>query len=183
MNTVGSITGTRQFNAAGGYEKKADAPKTAKTAFTVCSSGGKHAVLLDRDALHSAANAQTGESFNVYRSESYTKENPIYLIKGTDRNGVPFETEINAGEIDLRNCSGIELAVQHIEAEGGKMSAKEWLQTSIMEHESGGSVFEKQNYRNILERLLEEMKSLGAWDSYLGYKWFLEGSLAYQERR
>lgn len=46
---------------------------------------------------------------SVFKAESFTPENPVMLVKGTDTDGSTFEVEINANEINPRNASFIEL--------------------------------------------------------------------------
>ena len=60
-----------------------------------CVRAGNQEVLLCSDALMSYASPQTGESVNIYRAENYSKENPIYVLKGLDASGNPFEQEVD----------------------------------------------------------------------------------------
>ena len=76
-----------------------------------CVQAGGQKVLLCQDALMSYASPQTGESVNIYRSKNYSADNPVYLLKGLDKDGREFEQEIHAQEIDPHNCSYNELMV------------------------------------------------------------------------
>ena len=48
-----------------------------------CVASGEQKVMLCQDALMSYASPQTGESVNIYRSDSYTVDNPIYIMKAS----------------------------------------------------------------------------------------------------
>ena len=45
------------------------------------------------DALFSIYDAKTGESANVYRADEYSEENPLYIVKGMDKNGNEYEQQ------------------------------------------------------------------------------------------
>ena len=78
--------------------------------FPVPNSSMPHTVL-DGDALVSAGFAIPGGWLNasVFKSENFTPENPIMLVKGTNTDGQRFEVEINANDVNPRNASFIEL--------------------------------------------------------------------------
>lgn len=63
--------------------------------------------MLCSDAIISYASPQTGESVNIYRSDNYSKDNPIYVIKGLDANGNPYEQEIDASRINPNHLKAI----------------------------------------------------------------------------
>lgn len=80
-----------------------------------CVAGGGQKVMLCSDAVMSYAIPQTGESVNIYRADNYSEDNPIYVIKGLDKNGTPYEQEIDAGKINPNHCSYNEMMVLNIE--------------------------------------------------------------------
>lgn len=73
----------------------------------------------------SYASPRTGESVNIYRAENYSKENPVYILKGLDASGNPFEREVDAGRIDPNRCSFNELMVLNVET--GHTSPDDYL--------------------------------------------------------
>lgn len=99
------------------------ATKTTKTGDEVqfsqnvmkCVASGDQKAMLCQDALMSYASPQTGESVNIYRSDSYTVDHPIYIIKGLDADGNAYEQEVDASKINPNRCSYNELMVLNVE--------------------------------------------------------------------
>ena len=53
-------------------------------------------VHIDPDAVFSIHHVKTGESANVYRADGFSEDNPVYLVKGTDKNGNEYEQKSEA---------------------------------------------------------------------------------------
>ena len=136
-----------------------------------CVAGGGQKVMLCSDAIMSYASPQTGESVNIYRADNYSKDNPIYVIKGLDAYGNPYEQEIDASQINPNHCSYNELMV--LNAETGHTSPSDYLHSVAMRDKSGtGSYFEAADYIAYAKEVMNGMKTLGSWDIYLSYdKW------------
>ena len=133
-----------------------------------CVAGGGKKVMLCSDAVMSYASPQTGESVNIYRANHYSKENPIYIIKGIDANGNAYEQEIDAGKIDPNHCSYNEMMVLNVET--GHTSPSDYLHSVAMRDKSGtGSYFESTDYIAHAKKVMSDMKTLGSWDRYLSY--------------
>ncbi|MDR1842012.1 MAG: hypothetical protein LBQ86_08865 [Holophagales bacterium] len=67
---------------------------------------------LDGKALLSGAFQMPGGGYvgiNVYKSENYSEDNPVMLVKGTNADGKPYEVEVNINDLNPRNASLIEL--------------------------------------------------------------------------
>lgn len=70
----------------GMYNPTSSATKTTKAGEEVefsknamkCVSAGGQSTMLCSDALMSYASPQTGESVNIYKSDSYSEDNPVY---------------------------------------------------------------------------------------------------------
>jgi hypothetical protein len=45
----------------------------------------------------------------VYKAESYTEDNPVFLVRGMNPDGSQFEQEINVNNVDSRNASFVEM--------------------------------------------------------------------------
>ena len=45
----------------------------------------------EAEALFSIHHVKTGESANVYWPDDYSEDNPVYLVKGTDKNGKEYD--------------------------------------------------------------------------------------------
>jgi hypothetical protein len=48
-------------------------------------------------------------SASVFKSENFSAQNPVMLVKGTDVGGKPFEVEININNVDPNNASFAEM--------------------------------------------------------------------------
>ena len=155
------------------------ATKTTKTGDEVqfsqnvmkCVAGGDQKAMLCQDALMSYASPQTGESVNIYRSDSYTEDNPIYIIKGLDADGNAYEQEVDASKINPNRCSYNELMVLNVET--GHTSPSDYLHAVAVQDKAGTDSFsESTNYIAYMEAVMKDMKMLGQWDTYLSYdKW------------
>ncbi len=168
LKNLGDTTQTAGKDSAGGVMK--------------CVRAGDQEVLLCSDALMSYASPQTGESVNIYRSENYTKENPVYLLKGLDAAGNPFEMEVNAGEIDPNHCSYNELMVLNVET--GHTSPSDYMHAVMARDKAGaGSYFDKMNYLAYAREIMNEKKMTGSWDSYLSCGKWIESLLKYCSRK
>ncbi len=134
-------------------------------------SGGKNVVYLAPDALFSIYDAQTGESANVYRADNYSEENPLYLIKGTDKNGNEYEQTVDVSKVNPNSCSYTEMLA--LNAHTGNKSDSNFLSMAIMKDKAGtASYHEKADWLSAAYALMDEMKTLGNWDGYLRYgKW------------
>lgn len=149
-----------------------------KTGVMKCVRAGDQEVLLCSDALMSYASPQTGESINIYRAENYSKENPIYLIKGLDASGNPFEQEVDAGKINPNHCSYNELMVLNVET--GHTSPADYMHAVMARDKAGaGSYFDKTNYLSYAKEVMQDMKTVGSWDNYLSCGKWIDSLLKY----
>lgn len=165
-NTARQMAGTPQTGA--------DFSKKVMT----CVSASGQKVMLRSDALMSYASPQTGESVNIYRAEAYTKDNPVYVVKGLDAAGKEFSYEVDAAKIDPNRCSFNELMVLNVETGGN--TPQNYLQAVIMRDKSGtSSYFETADYLSAGKAALSDFRTLGAWDSYLSMDQWLTRILAY----
>lgn len=134
-------------------------------------SGAKNVVHLAPDALFSIYDAQTGESANVYRADDYSEDNPLYLIKGTDKNGNEYEQTVDVSKVNPNSCSYTEMLA--LNAHTGNKSDSNFLSMAIMKDKSGTSSYhEKADWLSAAYALMDDMKTLGNWEGYLRYgKW------------
>lgn len=143
-----------------------------------CVACGSQKVMLCQDALMSYASPQTGESVNIYRSDSYTEDNPIYIIKGLDADGNAYEQEVDASKINPNRCSYNELMVLNVET--GHTSPSDYLHAVAVRDKAGtDSFFESTNYIAYMEAVMKDMKMLGQWDTYLSYDKWIQDILKY----
>ena len=162
------------------------ATKTTKTGDEVqlpqnvmkCVADGDQKAMLCQDALMSYASPQTGESVNIYRSDSYTEDNPIYIIKGLDADGNAYEQEVDAGKINPNKCSFNELMVLNVET--GHTSPSDYLHAVAVRDKAGTDSFsESTNYIAYMEAVMKDMKMLGQWDTYLSYDKWIQDIIKY----
>ena len=135
------------------------------------ASGSKNVVHFAPGALFSIYDAKTGESANVYKADDYSEANPLYLIKGTDKNGNEYEQTIDLSKVNPNSCSYTEMLA--LNAHTGNKSDSNFLSMAIMNDKAGVvSYNEKADYLSAAYALMNDMKTLGNWDGYLRYdKW------------
>ena len=134
-------------------------------------SAAKNVVHLAPNTLFSIYDAKTGESANVYRADNYSEDNPLYLVKGMDKNGKEYEQTIDVSTVNPSNCSYTEMLA--LNAHTGNKSDSNFLSMAIMKDKAGtASYHEKADYLSTVYALMDDMKALGNWDGYLRYdKW------------
>lgn len=107
--------------------------------------------------------------------------NPVYLVKGLDAEGNEYEQEIDAGKINPKHCSYNELMVLNIET--GHTSPSDRLHAVMARDKAGtDSYFEMADYLSYIKEVMEDMKTLGNWDSYLSYDKWIESLLNYTQK-
>ena len=162
------------------------ATKTTKTGDEVqfsqnvmkCVASGDQKAMLCQDALMSYASPQTGESVNIYRSDSYTVDHPIYIIKGLDADGNAYEQEVDASKINPNRCSYNELMVLNVET--GHTSPSDYLHAVAVRDKAGTDSFsESTNYIAYMEAVMKDMKMLGQWNTYLSYDKWIQDIIKY----
>ena len=123
------------------------------------------------DALFSIYDAKTGESANVYRADDYSEDNPVYLVKGTDKNGNKYEQTVDVSKVNPNSCSYTEMLA--LNAHTGNKSDSNFMTMSILKDKmDSASYHEKADYMSMAYALMNDMKTLGNWDGYLRYgKW------------
>ncbi len=151
--------------------RRADSGKKADFEEKVKAAGTTNIVNIDPDALFSIHHVKTGESANVYRAEDYSEDNPVYLVKGIDKNGNKYEQTVDVGKVNPNNCSYTEILA--LNAHTGKKSDSNFMIMSILKDKSDSiSYHEKADYLSMAYGLMRDMKTLENWDGYLRYdKW------------
>ena len=134
--------------------------------------------VLRQDALMSYASPQTGESVNIYRTDDYSENNPIYIIKGIDADGNEFEKEIDASKINPNNCSYNELMVLNVET--GHTSPKDVIHAvAARDKVNIKSYFDKKDYISYANEVMKDYKTLGNWGSYLSINNWIKSIMSY----
>lgn len=146
-----------------------------------CVAVGGKKTLLCSDALYSSADPRTGESVNIYRAQGYSKDNPIYTIKGIDSQGKEYEQQINASMIDANHCSYNELLVLNLET--GHASDRDRIYAAMTRDKAGvSSIFDKTDYLAYAQAVMKDQKTLGNWTSYWAMDTWMNDLLQYVSR-
>lgn len=147
------------------------AENNAKGDFGANVKATGNVVHITPDALFSIYDAKTGESASVYKANDYSEENPLYIVKGMDKNGNEYEQTVDVSKVSPNSCSYTELLA--LNAHTGNKSDSDFLSMAIMKDKSGtASYHEKADYLSAAYALMDDMKTLGNWDGYLRYgKW------------
>ena len=166
MNVNG--VGAAGYQAWQGTRK---AENNAKGNFGANVKSTGNVVHIAPDALFSIYDAKTGESANVYRADDYSEDNPVYLIKGTDKNGNEYEQTVDVSKVNPNSCSYTELLA--LNAHTGDKSASNFMTMALLKDKTdGASYHENADYMAMAHELMNDMKTLGNWDGYLRYgKW------------
>ena len=106
----------------------------------------------------------------------------LYIIKGLDAQGNAYEQEVDASKINPNHCSYNELMVLNVET--GHTSPTDTLHAIATRDKSGiDSYFEETDYIQYAKEVMEDMKTMGSWDTYLSYDKWIESLLRYTSGR
>lgn len=118
------------------------------------------------DPLISFSNLETGENVEIHRSDIYSEDTPIYILKGKTAEGEEFERKIHAWIINLRNCSYAELMV--LNQEIGNTSAADKQRSDMLFEKTGvESYLDKADYSAVGKEVIDELRESENWDGYL----------------
>ena len=118
------------------------------------------------EPLVSFSNPETGESVEIHRSDVYSDDNPLYILKGKTAEGEEFERKLHAWIIDPRNCSYAELMV--LNQETGNTSAADKQRADLLFEQTGVAHYlDKADYSTAMKDILDKYNKSGSWDSYL----------------
>jgi len=118
------------------------------------------------EPLISFSNPKTRESVEIHRSDIYSDDTPIYILKGKTAEGKEFERKHHAWIIDPRNCSYAELMM--LNQETGNTSLGDKQRADILFEKTGAKTYlDKADYSTVIKDVMEEYKSSGNWDAYL----------------
>lgn len=158
------------------------AENNAKGDFGANVKATGNVVHITPDALFSIYDAKTGESANVYRADDYSEENPLYIVKGMDKNGNEYEQTVDVSKVSPNSCSYTEMLA--LNAHTGNKSDSNFLSMTIMKDKSGtASYHEKADYMAMAHELMNDMKTLGNWDGYLRYSKWINDILTFCKSR
>jgi hypothetical protein len=132
-------------------------------------------VQLDKNALVSAgARIPSGGmmSASVIKSESYSIDNPVMIVKGTDDNGRPFEAEVHINDVNPKNASFIEMfALDGYFAANGKSSSVTRAAAGAMAAQKASDGNNSSTKFDFITPLLEHFETQRINKNWEGYSW------------
>lgn len=103
-----------------------------------------------------------GNSFSVYKDESYSATDPWLLVKGVDQQGNSYEEKINAKEVNPRNSSFVELMALNVYlVDRGTLKSD----IGFFSRENTYDLT-KQNYMSILQEWRDMQQKMSNWAGY-----------------
>ena len=151
---------------------------------------------LDGKALLSGAFQMPGGGYvgiNVYKSDNYSEDNPVMLVKGTNADGTPYEVQVNINDLNPRNASLIELfALQCYYVANGKelwpgLAALDALRAQEFGNIPGLAdffmngiidIFTKLDFIPGIQETMETQRFHGNWEGYTRYKNVIDALLS-----
>lgn len=127
---------------------------------------------------------------SVYKSENYSEDNPVMLVKGINSDETRFEVEINIKDINPKSASLVELAALegHDIARGKKDSsfASSYIPSAMLSQQLFGNrayidsradAFTKMDFIPALSVLMEMQRANSNWDGYMRFKQIIDALL------
>jgi len=145
--------------------------------------------VLSSSALVSAAMRAPGGgwiSISVNKAEGYSADNPVFLVKGTNADGTPFEAEINVNSISPRNASLVELSVldAYYVANGQELGAGRAAVTAKAAAEALGRLgkanfdaFSRFDSIPLLQEMMDTQRINGNLSGYARYRSIVDSLL------
>ena len=143
---------------------------TGNTGFTLHISN-------EEDGQSIGAMADHDSSVTVYKTKDFDPANPVYKVKIWDAAGNVTERMVDISKVDPKNCDEIDMFAysSHLSATGECPDA----QGAFMGAESNyngsngsGSLFDKENWQNIVKDIMQMQYRAGNLEGYLNYKRF-----------
>jgi len=145
-------------------------------------------IVLKGDALYSAATRLPGGGMmnaHVFKADSFTAENPVMLVKGTDVDGSFFEVEVNINDIDKNSLSFIEMFALdgYFRANGQTCGLSRAASTAMWQSQIEANAFTKLDVLPSLREHLETQRSHGNWEAFRLLDEIIDGFMNHFARR
>jgi hypothetical protein len=111
-----------------------------------------------KDAGFYAYYKKNGQEFSISKADTYSTDNPMYTIKGIDKEGNSFEQNINPKKVDPENASFTEFSA--LSAWLSESGAYDSFQTNYMECPTG-NILDKTNYLHMARNWRDEQMDIG----------------------
>ena len=131
----------------------------------------------EEDGQSIGAMADHDSSVTVYKTKDFDPANPMYKVKIWDAEGNITERMVDISKVDPKNCDKIDMFAysSHLSATGecpdaqvAFIGAKSYYNSS----NGSGSLFDKENWQNIVKDIMQMQYHAGNLESYLHYKRF-----------
>lgn len=119
----------------------------------------------NRGVLLSAGSKASGEAVQIERDPSYSEENPVYLVTGTNAKGEKYQQKVDASKVNPEKCTFAEFAAYAVEKQG-----TENYEEVLSEAEAllgADSMLEQINYASRCRQEQSYWKNTGNWKEYL----------------
>jgi len=146
-------------------------------------------IVLKGDALVSAAMRLPGGGMlnaHVFKAGSFTPDNPVMLVKGTNTCGTPFEVEININDLNKNSMSFIEMFALdgYISANTGSTSAiARAMGHALWQSNVVADGFTKFDVLPTLKEALAMHRENGNWDYAVWLDAVIDSFVNHFERR
>ena len=145
-------------------------------------------VNLDSSALVSSALRIPGGgmmSASVFKSDSFSADNPVMLVRGTDGDGKPFEIEVNINNVNPQNASFIDMfALDGYFAANGQPSGTTRAAAGAMSNVSGrNNAFTQFDFISPLKELLDTQLFHKNWDGVMRLKPVVDNILEFMNKK
>ena len=116
-------------------------------------------------------------SVTVYKTKDFDPANPVYKVKIWDAAGNVTERMVDISKVDPKNCDEIDMFAysSHLTASGKCPSAQRAFMGTKSSNDSlnnGGSLFDKENWMDIVKEMMQMQYHAGNLKGYLDYKQF-----------
>lgn len=116
-------------------------------------------------------------SITVYKTKDFDPANPVYKVKVWDEAGNVTERMVDISKVDPKNCDEIEMFAysSHLSDSGKCTNAQRAFMGAKSIHDSansGGSLFDKENWMDIVKEIMQMQYHAGNLKGYLDYKQF-----------
>lgn len=118
-----------------------------------------------------------GGSATVYKPADFDPTNSVYKVKIWDEAGNMTERMVDISKVDPKNCDEIDMFAysSHLTASGKCTSAQRAFMGAKSNHDSlnnGVSLFDKENWMDIVKEIMHMQYHAGNLKGYLDYKQF-----------
>ena len=116
-------------------------------------------------------------SVTVYKTKDFDPANPVYKVKIWDAAENVTERMVDISKVDPKNCDEIDMFAysSHLTASGKCPSAQRAFIGAKASNDSlnnGGSLFDKENWMDIVKEMMQMQYHVGNLKGYLDYKQF-----------